>query len=333
MKVSIIIPVYNVEEYIADCLNSVIDQTYQGDLECVIVDDCTPDNSCAIIEDILSDYKGNIEFKFIHHEHNKGLSGARNTGIDYATGDYLYFLDSDDEITKDCIEVLCSPLNNSAFDIVIGNYIEIPHNSTHHLMKLEGSIIGNKDIVGGYLGNTWYVMAWNKLCRKDFLLHNHLYFKEGLIHEDDLWNFEISCVADSIYISNKYTYKYRIRQNSIMTSSDNRKHWFAYFEVIDSMLSFIERLSSNSKFILYKYILAYQNRLLYVIGAYSSYNDYVWGRTNLQQVFFKHKDLSRINLHYFFVNMLYGSHYYCKGLGKHLFRIISFILRVIKNHH
>ena len=73
-SVSIIIPVYNVEDYIEDCLKSVISQTYQGKIECIIVDDCTPDNSCKKIEEILSTYTGTINFKIIHHEKNKGLS-------------------------------------------------------------------------------------------------------------------------------------------------------------------------------------------------------------------------------------------------------------------
>ena len=98
MKVSIIIPVYNVSLYIERCIKSVMSQTYQ-DIECILVNDATPDDSIAIAERLIADYNGTIQFRILNHEHNKGQSTARNTGIDASTGDYLYFLDSDDEIT------------------------------------------------------------------------------------------------------------------------------------------------------------------------------------------------------------------------------------------
>ena len=96
ISVSIIIPVYNVEQYIESCLLSVINQNYKGDIECVIVNDCTPDQSMVVVHKILSDYDGNILFKIVDHKENRGLSASRNSGVRVATGDYLYFLDSDD---------------------------------------------------------------------------------------------------------------------------------------------------------------------------------------------------------------------------------------------
>lgn len=106
MKISIIIPVYNVAQYIEECLNSVIAQTYMGDMECLIVDDCGTDDSIAIAKRIIQDYQGNIKFQILYHEHNRGLSAARNTGIEASTGDYLYFLDSDDSIIPECLELM-----------------------------------------------------------------------------------------------------------------------------------------------------------------------------------------------------------------------------------
>ena len=106
MKISIIVPVYNVELYIKECFESIAAQTYKGEIECIFVDDCGQDDSVAILEKLIAEYHGPIQFSIVHHEHNKGLSGARNTGIRKAKGDYLYFLDSDDTITPDCIEKL-----------------------------------------------------------------------------------------------------------------------------------------------------------------------------------------------------------------------------------
>ena len=99
MKVSIIIPVYNVSAYIERCVKSVMKQTYSGDIECILVNDATPDDSIDIAKRLIADYNGPIQFRILNHEHNKGFSATRNTGIDAATGDYLYFFDSDDEIT------------------------------------------------------------------------------------------------------------------------------------------------------------------------------------------------------------------------------------------
>ena len=120
--ITIVIPVYNVESYISDCLQSVMRQTYKGPLECILVDDCGTDKSIEIAQNMIAEYNGPIEFKVLHHEHNRGVSAARNTGIDAAKGDYVCFLDSDDWISDDCIEKLAQPLQNEVFDIVIGDY-------------------------------------------------------------------------------------------------------------------------------------------------------------------------------------------------------------------
>ena len=103
---TIIIPVYQVEQYIQKCLLSVVSQSYTKGIECILVNDCTKDESINIAQKLIDEYRGNIKFRIINREENGGLSAARNTGILEAKGDYLYFLDSDDYITPDCIKVL-----------------------------------------------------------------------------------------------------------------------------------------------------------------------------------------------------------------------------------
>ena len=126
MLVSIIIPVYNVAPYIGDCLRSVMRQTYTGPIECLIVDDCGTDESLPIAERMIVEYDGPIRFEILHHEHNRGLSAARNTGINKATGDYFFFIDSDDEITEDCMEKMMSVVQeNPEVELVQGRYM--PH--------------------------------------------------------------------------------------------------------------------------------------------------------------------------------------------------------------
>ena len=219
MKVSIVIPVYNVESYIEDCLKSVAAQTYKGEIECIIVNDCTPDGSCAIIEQFIKEYNGNIEFKLLHHTINRGLSAARNTGIDAATGEYIYFLDSDDEITPECIELLVEPLKNKKYDFVIGNYETVDSDVIFPQLLVErDDITTNEEIRNQYFKGNWYMMAWNKLCYLGFIRKEELYFKEGLINEDELWSFKLACTAQSMYAVTSNTYKYKIRETSIMGS-------------------------------------------------------------------------------------------------------------------
>lgn len=105
MKVSIIIPVYNVSKYIERCLKSVLGQTWK-DLEIILVDDCTPDDSMDIVRGILETSSRSDIVTILKHEKNRGLSAARNTGIRQATGNYLYFLDSDDYLPANGIELL-----------------------------------------------------------------------------------------------------------------------------------------------------------------------------------------------------------------------------------
>ena len=122
MRISIIVPVYNVERYICECFESIAAQTYEGELECIFVDDCGQDDSIALLEQLIASYSGPIQFSILHHEHNRGLSAARNTGIEHATGDYVYFLDSDDCITPDCIEKLSALAKKyKGIDVVQGS--------------------------------------------------------------------------------------------------------------------------------------------------------------------------------------------------------------------
>ena len=90
-SVSIIVPIYNVEPYVEACVRSVMSQTYRGSIECIMVDDCGSDGSVQIVEKIIEGYDGSIQFMMLHHNHNRGLSAARNTGLNAASGDYLFF--------------------------------------------------------------------------------------------------------------------------------------------------------------------------------------------------------------------------------------------------
>ena len=239
IKVSVVIPVYNVAPYIDECLHSVMNQTWQGPMECILVDDCGTDDSMSLIERKLQSYSGEIDFRIIHHQQNKGLSAARNTGIDAVTGDYVYFLDSDDEITPDCIELLASPLKQQDFDFVVGDYQLIGTSKQMDPLRLQdGATLYGEEVLRAYRVKDWYLMSVNKLYHMAFLNGNHLRFCEGIIHEDELWSFQIACLAQSLFAVGHVTYLYKIREGSITVKKNHERRCRCINVILKEMCEF-----------------------------------------------------------------------------------------------
>ena len=249
MKISIIVPVYNVEQYIKECFDSIAAQTYKGDIECIFVDDCGQDKSVEILENMIADYQGGISFSIIHHEHNKGLSGARNTGINHATGDYLYFLDSDDSIIPNTIESMVKKIvKYPNAQIVIGGVnVKSSKFGWADITKknLPEYSIDKKWIKCSFLKKAVFgVTAWNKLISRSFLLKNNLFFKEGVIHEDEHWNYFLAKKVDRLAICNINTYNYIIRPNSITsrkTQKDIDSYKIIYKDFVENIDEFCKQ--------------------------------------------------------------------------------------------
>lgn len=242
-KISVIVPVYNVSEYIVNCLNSIARQDYAESFECILVDDCGTDNSIELVEEFIAHYSGKVNFRLVSHDNNRGLSAARNTGINCANGDYVLFVDSDDELKDNCLTTLSEPLQKEPFDFIFANY-EVICSWTDMNLSLavkDGPVYGQQNIADIYHWG-WFSSACNKLICLDFLKKNSLFFKENLIHEDELWSFQLACVANSMYIINKYTYTYFFRRNggSIMSDLQSHRHLDAYLQVAESMTSFMK---------------------------------------------------------------------------------------------
>lgn len=226
MKISIIIPIYNVEPYIARCLQSVMDQTYGGPVECLLVDDCGNDKSVALAEEMISQYRGQIDFKMLHHDHNRGLSAARNTGTDAATGDYVYYLDSDDAMTPDCLALMAAEVEkHPEVEMVMG---------AHVIISDKGRIKALAACESGYVeSNAWVRFqffkceyesslketAWNRLVSLGFVKRNDIRFKEGVIHEDEHWSFYVYQRLAKVSIISDATYLHYVTPNSIMTTN------------------------------------------------------------------------------------------------------------------
>lgn len=201
-KVSIVVPVYNVGQYIIHCLESIQKQAYKN-LEIILVDDCGTDNSIPLIKEYVASHPFPTS-RIVAHDHNRGLSAARNTGLNAATGEYVYFLDSDDEISENCMERLVAPLEKKLYEVVIGSVQEQCENGTIIANRLQEGEITHP--LKSYAEGNWYVMAWNKLCRRDFLISNRLFFKEGMLHEDVAWSFQLACLCQSMYAVGDITY-------------------------------------------------------------------------------------------------------------------------------
>lgn len=264
MKVSVIVPVYNVAEYVEECIRSVLCQTYRN-LELVIVDDCTKDNSMDIIRNVLdSVHTTDISVKIVRHEKNKGLSVARNTGIAHSSGDYLFFLDSDDKITDDCIEVLSEALGNGTMDVVVGDYVVENPDKYYPLLKLKTSVLrGQAYIRKIYMKERMYPMAWNRLVARRFITENGLYFKEGMIHEDVLWTFQCMCVARMMAVVKHVTYVYRLRENSITIGIAFEDNLSVNMDVLREIVSYAqEKRLMNDRYV-YAYIEKRKLELLY----------------------------------------------------------------------
>lgn len=229
MLVSIIIPVYNVTPYISRCLESVAGQTYTGSMECILIDDCGQDESVVIARQFINQYQGKIKFRLLAHEHNRGLSAARNTGVKASHGDYLYFLDSDDWIDPQCIASLVALAKRypGVEMVQAGAYTCGPDPmSWLDLSKspLPEYVQGLSEIKPIMLNRKYIpVTSWNRLVLKDFILRNNLYFKEGLLHEDELWTFLLAKYLTSLAVLKQNVYHYEQRPSGLMSMQDDRK--------------------------------------------------------------------------------------------------------------
>lgn len=215
MLISVIIPVYKVENYIHECLKSIIAQTVFKNIEVILVDDGSPDNCGKICDEYAEKYN---EIKVVHRE-NGGLSVARNTGFENSTGEYICFIDSDDYVTPDFCEILYDLLKDSNYDYAVSGVCkfedgEEPVPELHS----EVSTYSNYDFLGRQLNHQTVFCVWNKMYRRSSI--DKLRFKEGKLHEDLIWSADIaSNCKNGVIETKKQCYFYRQRKGSIVSNS------------------------------------------------------------------------------------------------------------------
>lgn len=237
--VSVIVPVYNVEIYIRQCVDSILNQTFQ-DFEIILVDDVSPDDSIALCQKFYGD---NDKVKIVHHEKNLGLGPARNTGIKHAVGKYVYFVDSDDFILPDALEKFYNTAEKFNAQVVhAAAWYELEQDevsSVYENLRFQNDYSYRQE---GFLTNNLaqrleemhavFPTAWLCFCRRDFLLENHIEFLP-IISEDETFSLALLRHAERYYILRHLTYVYRKRIGSIMTSKSADR----FSKGIDAMIT------------------------------------------------------------------------------------------------
>lgn len=223
MYFTVIIPVYNVESYLCDCLDSVVNQTFP-DWEAICVNDGSTDGSAAILDEFAA--KDN-RIRIVTQS-NSGLSAARNAGLDIAKGDYILFLDSDDWLEQNALEILSRNLNGEDMLCFSGRRYFESGKEYHNADQLKTqSYASGMDY---YNANALLHRDFAFVCvvlrayKRSFLLENNLRFKEGIYHEDNLFTPLACYYAKKVKAVNECLYDYRVRVNSITTTSNVKRH-------------------------------------------------------------------------------------------------------------
>lgn len=316
-KVSVIIPVYNVEKYLRQCLDSVVNQTLK-DIEIICVNDGSTDNSQQILEEYA---KKDKRIKLINQE-NQGQSVARNNGIEITNGEYIFFLDGDDYLNTDCLEKMINKILSPQIDIITSYGIAFADNKDDlELIKIADSHkswlrmsnfctlqvnIQNLSSIGNFVST----VVWGKLFKREFIKKNKLLFiNKKVFHEDDGFFIKYMSCLPLIQSTNILSINYRIRKNSTMTGNCANSKLEDYYckKMFKDALSYIKTYKSDNykliteqlknsmfmryfakNYVIFKYLWTKNNKFIKILGL-NVYN-YVKDKdkTTTKFLFFKH---------------------------------------------
>lgn len=256
--VSVVVPIYMVEEYLTQCVKSIQEQRYKN-IEIILVDDGSSDKS----GEMCDEFKIADDRIIVIHKHNGGLSSARNTGLKIAKGEYICFVDSDDVIDKDYIsDAIKIFKQNQNVDIVQCKNLKFYDTELTKLPKSTGKIAVLDNALANELLSQFNKsvtnLAWDKVYKKS--LFDDIVYPEGKLHEDEYTTYKLIYKANSIALIDKYNYYYRQRENSIVSSKFNIKRLDA-LEAYEQKMDFYKRMSES---VLYKNTVnTYVNLLIY----------------------------------------------------------------------
>ena len=255
-KISVIVPVYNVEKFLAQCLESLVQQTYKN-LEIIIVDDGSPDNSFRVYNKYA---KSDSRIKIVKQK-NSGVSVARNTGLSVAAGKYVHFIDSDDYIDIDYYEKMMSVASGVFPDIIASSVISqnAPMYNIRYKNKLVLKTVTEKFLITNALKNC---TVWRYVFKREFLIKNKLNFIPGRIFEDMLFMPSAILLANSIVTVPDAYYHYVFNENSLLNKkySPNHQEQYDWAEkrlnefVIENNLSYLISRIKNTEITIYKFL-------------------------------------------------------------------------------
>lgn len=237
VKVSIIIPVYNVEQYISQCLDSLINQTLQ-EIEIICINDGSKDNSLNILNDYA---KKDSRIKIINKK-NEGLSCARNDGLKAASGEYIGYVDSDDWVAEDFYEKLFIAAKKYNADIAAGNIVRCGKLVRKYRIKYEKEELltdGLEKLKAAQIPKYNYV--WNKIYKRESLLKLDIPFPAGKVYEDIRWSIKVIYYLENLVTVPESNYYYRKNQNSIVSvTKKSEKNMKDGDEAVDIMVQFAQ---------------------------------------------------------------------------------------------
>ena len=257
MKISIVIPIYNVEDFLKDCIESVLVQTYSN-IEIILVNDGSTDSSPEICEEYALKDK---RIKVVHKE-NGGLSDARNVGLETASGEYVYFLDSDDLIEPFAIEDLVNSAQSSNADVILFDarvinedgspYTELPFAMRYYRVADYSKITTGKEMFKEMLINDEYCSAVPLMFIRKSAIKNKFI---PILHEDEIFTVQLLYSAKTVAYHSGVLYIRRNRQGSITTGTKSSKHYTGVYKVIEELVKIPNRDESINKYIcrLYRY--------------------------------------------------------------------------------
>lgn len=291
--VTISIPIFKCEEFLEKCLQSVVNQTYKN-IEVTLINDQTPDDSVAIAEAFIQ--RNQLQnWKIYHLEENSGLSVVRNKGIDTAQGKYLFFLDSDDTITPDCIETLVNIAEKTNAEMTISQLeceqLETGEKSICIKIRAEEEVIeGNDNLLKAFSDGKLVTYAVNKLFIVDYLRENKLYFVKGLFAQDELWTFHLVLKMNKIAIHKGVTYTYFLHKKSVIHNRNKRNfdNWFTIGQYIDKALK--EEKSGYRRQLILTYLINYKSTTLQMNWK-AQKNEALW-----KESYHNYKTLSSLSL-------------------------------------
>jgi len=249
-KLSVIIPVHNAEAYLAECLHSVINQTFK-DIEIILVNDGSTDSSFNIMQTFANE---DDRIKIIYQP-NKGVSAARNTGLRVATGEYVLFVDSDDMIMPNSVEILFYKANETDSDLLLGNAVHyIPDAPLSIVYKRNEGINSQSGMKGDdcyiklmKVKNAFPSSVFLYFVKRKLIIENKLLFKEGIIHENELWCINTMLNATRVTIFDFNYYYYRKHNVSLMDSDNIKFRILSLFIVAKEIWKLANQLKKENK--------------------------------------------------------------------------------------